>query len=53
MGMLVLPANRDLVKNRLDWYRALSPWQHPKQGMMNPLEFISLAEETGQILEAG
>ena len=44
---------QDLVTNELIGMEALVRWQHPKQGMMNPLEFISLAEETGQILELG
>lgn len=32
---------------------ALIRWMHPEKGMVNPLEFISVAEETGMIHEIG
>jgi diguanylate cyclase (GGDEF)-like protein len=32
---------------------ALVRWQHPERGLVPPLEFIRLAEQTGQILELG
>lgn len=32
---------------------ALIRWNHPRRGIVGPLEFIPLAEETGQILEIG
>ena len=32
---------------------ALLRWQHPERGFVSPLDFIPLAEETGQILSVG
>ena len=32
---------------------ALVRWKHPQRGMVSPLEFIPVAERTGQIIELG
>jgi diguanylate cyclase (GGDEF)-like protein len=32
---------------------ALARWRHPELGPLSPLEFIGIAEETGQIVELG
>ena len=39
--------------NRLIGFEALARWQHPEFGVISPLEFIPLAEETGQIEAIG
>ena len=38
---------------RLSGYEALLRWQHPTSGVISPVEFIPIAEETGQILAIG
>ncbi len=39
----------DLVKGRVVGYEALLRWNHPERGSIPPMEFISIAEETGMI----
>jgi diguanylate cyclase (GGDEF)-like protein/PAS domain S-box-containing protein len=40
-----------LKDGRLDGFEALVRWEHPRHGLIFPADFISLAEETGIILQ--
>jgi diguanylate cyclase (GGDEF)-like protein len=42
-----------LETNRLDGFEALVRWKHPTRGMVSPVDFIPMAEETGLILPLG
>ena len=37
----------------IDSYEALLRWRHPERGFISPVEFIPVAEASGQILEIG
>jgi diguanylate cyclase (GGDEF)-like protein/PAS domain S-box-containing protein len=42
-----------LNSGRITGFEALLRWQHPTRGLVQPLDFIPVAEETGMIREIG
>ncbi len=43
----------EIHTGRIEGFEALLRWHHPVKGLLSPLLFIPLAEETGMILEIG
>ena len=43
----------DLDSNRIGSFEALIRWNHPERGVVPPMEFIGVAEETGIIVPMG
>ena len=43
----------DLSSGRLAGYEALIRWHHPAEGLVSPMDFLWVAEQTGQIREIG
>ena len=51
--VLYYQVQRDLKTNEDVGYEALMRWQHPERGLVSPADFITIAEETGAIVDMG
>ncbi len=43
----------DLTSGETKGYEALVRWQHPERGLLNPVDFVGVAEATGLIVPLG
>jgi EAL domain-containing protein (putative c-di-GMP-specific phosphodiesterase class I) len=44
---------QDIATGKLAGYEALTRWTHPERGIVSPVDFIALAEETSLIVPVG
>ncbi len=43
----------NITTGKIEGLEALIRWNHPEKGILNPAKFLSIAEETGLIIEIG
>ncbi|NUR50347.1 MAG: EAL domain-containing protein [Hamadaea sp.] len=42
-----------LPTGRIDGFEALARWEHPTRGLLDPIDFLPIAEETGLVIGIG
>ncbi|MAF62434.1 MULTISPECIES: bifunctional diguanylate cyclase/phosphodiesterase [Pseudomonadota] len=50
---LLYQPQRSLRTHQISGYEALLRWKHPRLGHISPMEFIPIAEQTGEIIKIG
>ncbi len=50
---LAYQVQKDVSTERVVGYEALLRWQHPSDGWISPVDFIPIAEESGEIVRIG
>ena len=50
---LLYQPQRSLRTHRISGYEALLRWKHPRLGHISPMEFVPIAEQTGEIIRIG
>lgn len=50
---LLYQVQRSVTDNIIIGYEALVRWQHPTRGLIPPIDFISIAEDCGAIIDIG
>ena len=50
---IVYQAQVNAIDNKLGGIEALLRWQHPVLGLLSPIEFLDIAEDTGLIIDVG
>ncbi|RZA11451.1 MAG: EAL domain-containing protein, partial [Lysobacteraceae bacterium] len=51
--LMVYQPRVDILSGLTQSMEALVRWQHPERGLLEPAEFIGLAEDTGMVVELG